>query len=132
MLAVYAQRLQDEPVMLRCDNCTAIYCILQRGSRDDFRDYITKRVFELAKKWRFTIQISYIKSKENCSDKVLRIFKDFSIHTEWEISNYDFNKIKDWWIVKPEIDLFASDQNRKCDCSCLGNLVWTLYMLIVL
>ena len=99
--------------MLRCDNYTAIYCILQRGSRDDFRDYITKRIFDLARNWNFTIQISYVASQDNCSDRVSHVFKGISVHTEWELSNYDFNKIKDWWIVKPEVNMFASNQNRK-------------------
>ena len=52
-LSFYAPRLKDEHLMLRCDNYTAIYCILQRGSRDDFRDYITKCIFDLARNWNF-------------------------------------------------------------------------------
>ena len=112
-LGAYAHRLSNEHIMLSCDNYTAIYCIVHRGSKDSFRDYVTSRIFELAKKWKFTLQISYVKSKENSSDRMFRNFSQFNMQTEWELDPQDFKKLEEWWTCTPELDLFASDLNCK-------------------
>ena len=114
-LNVYAKQLAGEHIMLRCDNYTAIYCIVHRGSKDQFCDYITGHIFDLAHKYRFTLQISYVKSKENCSDVISRKFNRLSVHSEWSLDERDYKKFAQWWIVTPEIDMFASNLNNKCN-----------------
>ena len=97
-----------------CDNTTAIACIRKFGSSKDFlRDTIRKKVFHIAKVNNFEIQISYVKSAENKSDKCSRMFKNKSIHTEWTLHKKDFAKCMTYARVIPDIDLFASSANKQ-------------------
>ena len=92
---------------------TAIYCIEQRGSSNVLRDQITKQIFDLAKKHNFSLQISYIKSKDNPSDRVSRKFTPTSIQAEWTLHEKDFKFIQQFFEFQPEVDLFASHINNK-------------------
>ena len=65
-LGAHTPHFRNEVVLLRCDNMTAIYCIEQRGSSNVLHDEITKKIFDLAKKYQFSLQISYIKSYPVC------------------------------------------------------------------
>ena len=68
-LSVFAHRLVNERVHLRCDNMTALYCIRNFGSKDILRDQIVCKVFYLGHKYAFTLTISYVESGKNISDK---------------------------------------------------------------
>ena len=81
-LGAHASKLTSKVVMLRCDNMTAISCIRKKGSSHVVRNRITELIFDIVFTHRFTIQISYVKSKENISDSVSRQFKVTSLHAE--------------------------------------------------
>ena len=114
-LTVFAHRLVNEKVHLRCDNMTALYCIKIFGSHDILRDTMTHKVYALAEKYNFTLSISYVKSQENISDHSSRKFKGKSMHTEWTLDDSDFNHAMTLAQVHPDIDLFASAVNAKFD-----------------
>ena len=123
-LSVFAERLVNERVHLRCDNMTALYCIKNFGSRDILRDQIVRKVFYLAHKYSFTISISYVQSSDNISDESSRKFKNKSVHTEWTLDKNDFVMAVSKAEVPPNIDLFASAVNTQ-----LSKFVsWTPHM----
>ena len=117
-LTTFAPCLKNEVVHFRCDNMTALYCIRSFGSRDGFCDRLTVRIFELVEKHNIELKISYVKSANNVSDKASRQFKGKSIHTEWSLSMSDFTTSMKHAHVTPEVDLFASDQNKKLPKFC--------------
>ena len=100
---------------------TAIYCIKSFGSRDHLRDTITKKVFTLADMYNFQIQISYVQSAENISDNASRVFPGKSVHTEWSLSNTDFQKVLELSSIVPDIDMFAA----KCNAKVPKFISWT-------
>ena len=114
-LGAYASQLKDEVVHIRCDNMVAIFCVKRFGSRDVFRNRLVSKIYGLARKYNFQIVISYIPSKKNLSDRASRKFAANSIHSEWTLSDHDFKIISKLWHSPPEVDLFASADNKKCD-----------------
>ena len=87
-------RLHGEQILLMCDNMTAIFCIKNFGSRDVLHDVLTKKIDHLAKVHCFTIDIKYVQSKSNISDKVSRKFLGKMVHTEWTLDKVDFLRIR--------------------------------------
>ena len=111
-LSHYGEKLQREIVHIRCDNTTAISCIRNFGSsKSVLRDTITKKIFHIAKVHNFELQISYVKSAENKSDKCSRLFKAKSVHTEWTLDSKDFARCMKLAKVPPDLHLLQSCQN---------------------
>ena len=71
VLSMLGSRLHGEKILLMCDNMTAIFCIKNFSSRDVLRDVLMKKIYHLAKVHCFTIDIKYVQSKSNISNKVI-------------------------------------------------------------
>lgn len=100
-------------ILLRIDNQTAISCI-NRGGSVKFRHLndATKLIWDWCENKNLSVFASYITSAENFkADKESR---SMSIDTEYQLSNYAFANIIQSF-GKPEIDLFASRINNKCE-----------------
>lgn len=73
---------------------------------------IAKEIWKWCEHRNIWVYASYIKSKENTiADRESRVLEP---ETEFEISNKAFLKIESK-SGKPEIDLFASRVDKKCD-----------------
>ena len=130
-LSHYGEKLHREIVHIRCDNTTAISCIRKFGSsKSVLRDTITKKIFHIVKVHEFGLQISYVKSAENKSDKCSRSFKAKSVHTEWTLHKKYFVKCIELAKVRPDIDLFASSTNTKLQKFVSWGCVQTHFMLM--
>ena len=112
-LGAWASDLKNEIVHLKCDNMCALFCISKFGSRDKLHDHITVKIYTLAEAHNIKLQISYVKSAENKSDKVSREFNIISVHSEWILSDIDFTLCMACSIHTQNIDMFASNHNKK-------------------
>ncbi|XP_043479721.1 uncharacterized protein LOC122509600 [Leptopilina heterotoma] len=76
---------------------------------------LSKQIWNWCEKRNIWVFASYIPSKENCiADEQSRLK---NLDTEWELNDFAFNKIVRTFF-KPEIDLFATDNNAKCRAFC--------------
>ena len=112
-LRVHVTELKDQVVLFHCDNTTALFCMKSLGSRDVLRDRITSKIYHLACLYNITLKCSYINTKLNKSDRASRVFKQKSVHTEWSLHSSDFQKILNLSSTLPEVDMFASEANKK-------------------
>ena len=112
-ISTYASRLRGQAVHLKCDNMTAISCVRSFGSSDVLRDWITQKLYHLAHSYNFSLDISYVQSKQNLSDRPSRVFKGKSVHSEWSLQKSDFDKCMAAANFRPDVDMFASVQNAK-------------------
>ena len=112
-IGAHCQKLRNKTVYIRCDNTTAITCIRHRGSKNEIRDRLTVKIFQLASSYNIQIVISYIASKQNISDSISRKIKPESINSEWSLHDHDFKTISKLWTHTPDMDLFASYHNCK-------------------
>ncbi|XP_066591915.1 uncharacterized protein [Prorops nasuta] len=108
--------LKGKNALLRVDNTTAVaYVNKMGGVRFKDLNMLARKIWKWAecnKVWMFA---SYIPSLENTgADSLSRIV---NIDTEWELSDNYFGKVVDLFGL-PEIDLFASYQNKKCKKFC--------------
>lgn len=112
-LKCFAKFKKDCRILLRIDNTTAIAYINKMGGiQFEHLNDITKLIWQWCEARKIIIFASYIKSKDNFeADAESRKLEP---ETEYELSDYAFNLI-----VKkfghPEIDLFASQSNKKCE-----------------
>lgn len=100
-------------VLLRIDNTTAISYINRMGGvQYPHLNEITRKIWQWCEQKRIFIFASYIKSSENIdADRASRYT---NVDTEWELNHKCFQKIT-WAFGQPDIDLFASRLNKKCE-----------------
>lgn len=106
----------DSQILLRVDNTTAIAYVNKMGSvRFPKFHGLTRDIWQWAERRRNFLVAAYIPSAENReADHLSRISNE---DTEWEIADWAFVKIIERF-GKPDIDLFATQENRKCDQFC--------------
>ena len=93
---------------------TAHFCLKNFGSSScPLRDLVTRKIYSLTFKYDYSIVCSYIPSKQNLSDMPSRKFKGASVHTEWMLHSKDFRQVLRLCNFDPDIDLFASNQNKQ-------------------
>lgn len=115
-LKCFAKRLENKQILLRIDNTTALAYINKMGGTHVLAlDSIAKQIWGWCEARQLWLYASYIPSKENVeADRESRVENDT---TEWELHNAAFNSIVRKFGV-PDIDLFASRINTKCETYC--------------
>ncbi|KAJ8918214.1 hypothetical protein NQ315_014082, partial [Exocentrus adspersus] len=112
-LRVFASNLRDCEILLRIDNTTAIsYVNRMGGVQYPHLNAVTRRIWQWCEQRGIFIYASYISSQSNYeADFESRNGEE---NTEWELSQGVFNDITSKFGT-PEIDLFASRNNKKCE-----------------
>nr|CAH7764024.1 unnamed protein product [Callosobruchus chinensis] len=112
-LKCFASEFSNSCILCRIDNTTAIACINRMGSVQYPKlNKISNSLWKWLEKKNLYVFASYIKSSDNLeADKESRSLKD---ETEFELNPIIFNQIVNIF-GKPQIDLFASRDNTKCD-----------------
>ncbi|KAJ8911216.1 hypothetical protein NQ315_014928, partial [Exocentrus adspersus] len=99
-------------ILLRIDNVTAIACIHRMGStRHSTLNSIARSIWDWCESRKIYIFASYINTKENIKADFLS--RDTQSNIEFELNQNIFIKITEEFGC-PEIDLFASRANTKC------------------
>ena len=108
-LRAFRGKLREKTVQILMDNCTALSCLVQKGSQNEFIDKITKNIFALAREFKIEIVASFVPGIVNPVDRSSRSYNEL---TEWSLHDdtmkviasygYDFN-----------VNLFASYLNKK-------------------
>lgn len=112
-LKIFAKEYTDCKILMRVDNSTAVSYINRMGGiQFPHLTEITRRIWQWCENRNIFIIASYIKSTDNeiADSESRRIHPDI----EWELKNSTFRTITDKFGV-PEIDLFSSRINKKCD-----------------
>ena len=114
-LKCFARNSTNCRILLRIDNTTAISYINRMGGiQYPILNKITREIWQWCEARKIGLFASYIKSAENIADKYSRVK---NIDTEWELSSSAYNKIVECF-GSPNIDLFASRSNKKCEVYC--------------
>lgn len=115
-LKCFAAELNSCQVLLRIDNTTAIAYINEMGGvRFPQLNTITKKLWDWCECKKICVFAEYIPSKANVeADSESRIT---SLDTEWELNQAVYKEIIDR-LGKPDIDLFATRCNEKCEKFC--------------
>lgn len=114
-LKTFASNLFDCEILLRVDNSTALaYINKMGGTKYEYLNDLTYEIWEWCEQRNLWLFASYIPSKDNEADAASRID---NIDTEWELSPFAFQNIV-YKFNQPEIDLFASNSNNKCEKYC--------------
>ncbi|XP_057338526.1 uncharacterized protein LOC130676391 [Microplitis mediator] len=115
-LQCFAEDKRDCEILLRIDNTTAISYINRMGGiQYPNLNAIARKIWQWCEQRNLWITASYIASKENIeADYGSRIVNP---DTEWELADWAFQRIVKKFGT-PEIDLFASRTNRKCEKFC--------------
>lgn len=110
-LQCFAKDLHDCEVLLRVDNTTAVAYINKMGGVQlPHLNNITREIWQWCEERNIWIYASYINTKENYeADRESR-----KINIEWELSQSAYSMIVHWF-GEPDIDLFASKINSKCE-----------------
>ena len=112
-LKCFASNLLDCNILLRCDNTTAISYINRMGSiQHQLLNSLTREIWQWCEQRSLWIFASYISSKDNFEADAES--RNTSSETEWTLSHGAFQVILNHFSV-PEVDLFASQINHKCD-----------------
>ena len=120
-LSTFAKLLQNQGVLHFSDSQVACYCITSKGSSDPLRDRITRKIFALAKKFNFSLKVSWLSTTKNCRADSLsrRVPSNKSSQPEFTIPKdilYPaIKKCVSWW---PEIDLFSSFLSNRFKLYC--------------
>ncbi|KAJ8972303.1 hypothetical protein NQ317_017202 [Molorchus minor] len=112
-LKCFAQNLTKTNILIRSDNTTAISYINKMGSiRYPRLCALARKVWQWCEERDLWLVASYISSQDNwLADKESR---SSTTQTEWSLFEYAFKKITDQ-LGRPEVDLFASKANHKCE-----------------
>lgn len=115
-LRCFATTKYDCEILLRIDNTTAIANINRmEGIQYPHLNSIARKIWQWCERRGLWITASDIASKENVeADQGSRTI---NIDTEWELAPWAFQTIVREFGV-PEIDLFASRNNKKCKKFC--------------
>ena len=117
-ISAFAQDLAGENVLVHSDNTVAVSCLQKLGSRDPLKDRITRQLFEIAKTHNFTLQGTWLSRKANFWADILSRKLDMNPRLEWSIPQKLFNQFTSLLHWDPDIDLFASHLNNKCNTFC--------------
>lgn len=112
-LKIFAKDLSDCQILLRIDNSTAVAYINRMGGvQYPHLTQITREIWEWCEDRRLYIFASYIKSSDNivADAESRRNHPDI----EWELADWAFDHLTHC-LGLPEIDLFASRINKKCE-----------------
>lgn len=112
-LKIFAKNLHNCQILLRLDNATAIsYVNRMGGIQFPHLTNISKQIWQWCESQGLFVLASYIKSKDNsvADAESRRNHPDI----EWEIANHAFELLTNNF-GKPDIDLFASRINKKCE-----------------
>ncbi|CAB0043256.1 unnamed protein product [Trichogramma brassicae] len=112
-LQCFAKTLKDCNILLRIDNTTAIaYLNKMGGAQHTHLNDITRKIWQWCERRNIVIFASYIASKENVeADEESRRLEP---ETEFSLSDYAFKEVIQNFGI-PDIDLFASHSNKKCE-----------------
>nr|CAH7740569.1 unnamed protein product [Callosobruchus chinensis] len=112
-LKSFARHRSHCNILLRIDNVTAIACINKMGStRYSGLDLLTRSIWDWCESKTIHIFASYINTKDNIrADSLSRNTQD---NTEFELNQNAFVRVVERF-GQPQIDLFASQVNAKCD-----------------
>ena len=114
-LKCFAKEDHNCQILLGIDNITAIaYLNKMGGVKYPHLHNISKQIWEWCIERNIWIFAEYIASKDNIADDGSRIM---NIDTEWELADYAFCSIVHKF-GQPEIDLFATRKNTKCNVYC--------------
>lgn len=102
--------------MLRVDNTTAIaYVNKMGGIKYQKFNTLATRIWRWTERNDIWLHAEHIPSEQNSiADKLSRLK---NLDTEWELAQYAFSRITDKFGL-PEIDLFATLSNTKCEKFC--------------
>ncbi|CAB0042934.1 unnamed protein product [Trichogramma brassicae] len=105
--------LKDCNSLLRIDNTTGIaYLNKMGGAQHTHLNDITRKIWQWCERRNIVIFASYIASKENVeADEESRRLEP---ETEFSLSDYAFKEVIQNFGI-PDIDLFASHSNKKCE-----------------
>lgn len=112
-LKIFAKDFYNCQILLRIDNTTAI-CYINRmgGIRYPHLTKVTKDIWQWCMARKIFVVASYIKSSDNVvADKESRRTHP---DVEWELSDTGYQRLIDKFTA-PQIDLFASRINKKCE-----------------
>lgn len=111
-LKIFAKSVYNNQVLLRIDNTTAISYINRMGGvQFPHLTSITKELWQWCEERNLFVFASYIRSAEN--DVADAESRKTHPDIEWELSDYAFQKVTTAFGT-PNIDLFASRVNKKC------------------
>ncbi|KAJ8909370.1 hypothetical protein NQ315_008936 [Exocentrus adspersus] len=112
-LKCFAHHEKDCNILIRCDNTTAISYINRMGSiQFPILNALAKEIWQWCESRRVWLVASYISSGDNTeADRESRRINE---DTEWELCKEAFEMVGNY-LGAPEIDLFASRINKKCD-----------------
>lgn len=111
-LKSFAQQITNCAILLRVDNTTAIsYVNRMGGIQFPHLNNLSRLIWQWCEERNVWIFASYVNTKENIADSESRIINP---DTEWELSDTAFQTIVGRF-GQPEIDLFASRANAKCE-----------------
>jgi ribonuclease HI len=112
-LKIFVKDLHNCQVLLRLDNTTAIsYVNRMGGIQFPHLTEIARQMWQWCEVRKIFIFASYVRSKDNviADAESRRNHPDI----EWELSNQAFNSLTNKFGL-PEVDLFASRINKKCE-----------------
>lgn len=112
-LKCFATNKSNCDILLRIDNTTAISYINRMGGiQSPTLNQISKRIWHWCEKRNILISAAYISSSNNFEADVES--RKLEVETEWELSDFAYKEITSQLGV-PDIDLFASRNNKKCE-----------------
>lgn len=112
-LKCFAKDLYDCAILLRVDNTTAISYINRMGGiKFPHLNNLAKAIWQWCEKRNILLFAAYINTKENveADEESRKVNPDI----EWSLSDNTFHEIQQIF-GQPEIDLFASRTNTKCE-----------------
>lgn len=112
-LKIFAKYSFDCQILLRVDNSTAVAYINKMGGiQYPHLTEITRNIWDWCESKNLFVFASYIKSRDNC----VADYESRKTHPdiEWELSDWAFETLT-CTFGYPNIDLFASRINKKCD-----------------
>lgn len=112
-LKIFAKNIINRQILLRIDNVTAISYINRMGGiKFPHLNDLSRNIWHWCESRKLFIYASYIQSKQNtvADTESRKTHPDI----EWSLTNNDFNLIVNKFGI-PDIDLFASRINKKCD-----------------
>lgn len=115
-LLSFEMEIKNCYVLLRVDNTTAIAYINKMGGIKYQRfNNLATQIWQWAENNNVWLHAEHIPSRQNVTaDKLSRLK---NLDTEWELAEYAFNRCTKKFGF-PEIDLFATSSNRKCQKYC--------------
>ncbi|KAJ8914276.1 hypothetical protein NQ315_011010 [Exocentrus adspersus] len=112
-LKSFAKNKKSSHILLRIDNTTAISYINRMGGiKFPTLNTIARQIWDWCEQRKVFIFASYVNTKDNTlADAASR---HTNVETEYSLNQKSFDQIKKAF-GQPEIDLFASHRNKKCD-----------------